>query len=128
MKTLLLCLPLLVLASLPLRAAEPAAPAAPAPASATAPAEIKPVLIDVRSQAEWDQGHIEGALLIPHGVIGEKIAAAVPDKNTPITLYCRSGGRAGQAKSVLAKLGYTRVENAGGYEDLKKKRAAPAKP
>lgn len=125
MKTLLLCIPLLVLVGRPLCAAEPVAPPAPA---APAPAEVKPVLIDVRSQEEWDLGHIEGALLIPHGVIRDKIAAAVPDKNTPVTLYCRSGGRAGQAKSVLDKLGYTRVENAGGYEELKKKRAAPAKP
>jgi phage shock protein E len=122
MKTLLLCFPLLWLAPLPLRSAEPAAPARPAPA------EVKPVTIDVRTQAEWDAGHIEGALHLPVDVIGERIAAAVPDKTTPVVLYCKAGVRAGKAKGVLEKLGYTRVENAGGYEDLKKKRAAPAQP
>ena len=122
MKTLLLCLPLLALASLPLRAVEPVGPAAPANA------EVKPVTIDVRTQGEWDAGHIEGALHLPVDVIGARIAAAVPDKATPIVVYCKAGVRAGKAKQTLEKLGYTRVENAGGYEELKKKRAAPAKP
>lgn len=120
MKTL--CLSVALLALVPgLRAAEAPAPAAPAPeAPAAAP---KPVIIDVRSQEEWDAGHIEGAIRITHDVIGSRIEAAVKDKSTPITVYCRSGRRAAVAKQTLDKMGYTKVENAGGYEDLKKKLA-----
>ncbi len=47
----------------------------------------KPIVIDVRSQEEWDEGHIEGAIHIPHDVIGEKIAEHVTDKNATIKFY-----------------------------------------
>jgi phage shock protein E len=112
-----------------LQAAELAAPPVEPATAKPAPAVVKPVIIDVRSQEEWDQGHIEGAVRITHTEIAEKIAGTVKDKSTPITLYCRSGRRAGQAKAELEKLGYTKVENAGGYEELKKKMAGEgAKP
>jgi phage shock protein E len=47
----------------------------------------EPIVIDVRSQEEWDEGHIEGAIHIPHDVIGEKIAEHVTDKNATIKFY-----------------------------------------
>lgn len=78
------------------------------------------VWIDVRTQQECDAGHLEQAALIPHTEIGDKIASVVADKDTPIKLYCRSGGRAGMAKKTLEDMGYTNVENVGGYEDARK--------
>lgn len=79
------------------------------------------VWIDVRSAEEYGAGHLSDALHMPHGEIADKIAAAVPDKNTPIHLYCRSGHRAEVALQELKKLGYTNLTNHGGYEDLLKK-------
>ncbi len=78
-------------------------------------------VIDVRSAAEFDTGHIEGAVNIPHNEIGTRIAEVTDDKDQAIVLYCRSGGRAGIALAALQKLGYTQVENAGGYQSLKEK-------
>ena len=78
-----------------------------------------PVVIDVRSQEEWDEGHVESAILIPHNQIGKQITKRVPDKATPILLYCRSGGRAGRAMTLLKKMGYTDVTNLGGLDDAR---------
>ena len=77
------------------------------------------VVIDVRSKSEWDSGHVEGAILIPHTEIGQKIGEYVKDKDTPINLYCAAGSRAGSAKSVLTSMGYTHVSNLGGYSSAK---------
>lgn len=77
------------------------------------------VLIDVRSAEEFADGSLPGALLIPHEQIGARIAAVVPDKNTPVVLYCRSGRRSSSAQDELRALGYTQVVNAGSYEQLK---------
>lgn len=77
------------------------------------------VLIDVRSADEFASGALPGAQLIPHDQIGARIAAAVPDKNTPVVLYCRSGRRSSLAQDELRALGYTQVLNGGGYEQLK---------
>ena len=75
-----------------------------------------PIIIDTRSAEEYAGGHLEGALLMPYGEIGGMIEAKVPDKCTPIVLYCRSGGRAGMAKKTLAAMNYTNVENLGGMK------------
>ena len=77
------------------------------------------LLVDVRSQQEYDQGHLEGALLIPHDEIASRASELGSDKSRPIVLYCRSGNRSSQAKRTLEELGYTHVMNAGGYESLK---------
>ena len=79
------------------------------------------VIIDVRSQQEWDAGHIEQATLIPHSEIAARIAEVAPDKSQPIALYCRSGGRAGKAKAELEAMGYTNVQNWGGLEQARAK-------
>jgi molybdopterin/thiamine biosynthesis adenylyltransferase/rhodanese-related sulfurtransferase len=71
-------------------------------------------VIDVREQVEWDAGHIAGALFIPRGQLGEQIEAAVPDKNTELVLYCRSGARSGVGTQQLQQLGYTNVVNMAG--------------
>lgn len=80
----------------------------------------KTVWIDVRSAAEYSDGHINGAVNIPHTEITEQISQLNLDKDTNIALYCGSGRRAGIALEALQSMGYTRVKNLGGYEALKK--------
>jgi phage shock protein E len=80
------------------------------------------LLVDVRTQAEYDQGHLEEALLIPHDQIGARAGELGDDKSRPIVLYCRSGNRSSQAKAALESLGFTNVMNAGGYETLNRAR------
>jgi phage shock protein E len=75
-----------------------------------------PIIIDTRTPEEYAGGHLDGALLMPYGDIGAMIEAKVPDKNTPIVLYCRSGGRAGIALKTLAAMKYINVENLGGIQ------------
>ena len=70
-----------------------------------------PVFIDVRSADEYQQGHLEGAHLIPHGEIEQGIARLQPGMDTTLYLYCRSGRRADMAADALRSLGYTRVVN-----------------
>lgn len=93
-------------------------PASPTPA-AVAPAAERPVIIDVRTQAEYDADHLAGAVLIPHEQIVERIAAVVADKATPVALYCASGRRAELARQTLHAMGYTQVENVGGLEEAR---------
>ena len=76
-----------------------------------------PLVIDVRTVQEWNNGHLEGAVLIPYDQIGEKIGAVVKDKSRKIYLYCRTGHRAQIAKEVLEKLGYKDIINLGSLED-----------
>jgi phage shock protein E len=83
-------------------------------ANIEATASVQPVIIDTRSPQEYAGGHLAGALLMPHDAIGSMIDARVPDKNTPIRLYCLSGGRSEMARKTLVSLNYTRVENLGG--------------
>lgn len=78
------------------------------------------VLLDVRSAEEFNAGHIEGAVLLPHGEITARIAAVVPVKTTPVFIYCRSGRRAGVALDAMKALGYTEVVNLGGKEDAER--------
>ena len=80
----------------------------------------KPFVIDVRTEAEWNNGHLEGAVLIPYDVIGEKIGAVAKDKTKRIHVYCRTGRRSGIAKEALEKLGYKDVKNLGSLEDAAK--------
>ena len=90
-----------------------------APADAWAAIRAGALLVDVRTPAEYAQGHLENALLIPHDQIAARAAELGDDKARPIVLYCRSGNRSSQAKKALEGLGFTDVRNAGGYEGLK---------
>ncbi len=76
------------------------------------------LLVDVRSQSEYDSGHIEGAINIPHDRIKESAAEFGDDPERSIVLYCRSGHRAGIATKSLQSLGFNRIINAGGYKGL----------
>lgn len=73
------------------------------------------IILDVREQNEYDSGHIPGALLLPVGTIDEETAAQViPEKDSTVLVYCRSGNRSKTAASALAKLGYTNIFEFGG--------------
>jgi phage shock protein E len=79
------------------------------------------LVIDVRTDREFKSGHIKGAINIPYDEIGARIRAVADDKNRHIVLYCRSGRRSGIALKTLGEKGYSRVENAGGFEELRKR-------
>ncbi|WP_118842086.1 rhodanese-like domain-containing protein [Haemophilus haemolyticus] len=89
--------------------------------SAVQPEKAKGIWIDVRSAEEFNSGHLQNAVNIPHDQIIEGIKVVSSDKNAPINLYCRSGRRAEVALNELKKAGYTNVTNHGGYDDLVKK-------
>ena len=73
------------------------------------------LLFDVREEEEYEAGHAAGAELFPLGTIdGESTAERIPDFDTPVLLYCRSGARSFQAALKLVELGYTRVCDLGG--------------
>ena len=72
------------------------------------------VIVDVRRQAEYDEGHIPGAILIPNESIGSDSPEALPDYNQIILIYCRSGNRSKQAAAKLASMGYTNIYEFGG--------------
>ena len=83
--------------------------------------KAKGVWIDVRSAEEFNAGHLQNAVNIPHDKIIEGVKALGSDKDAPINLYCRSGRRAEASLTELKNAGYTNVINHGGYEDLVKK-------
>jgi phage shock protein E len=76
------------------------------------------IWIDVRTDLEFSQGHVEGAHHIPYGDIKGKITALTADKDQEIHLYCRSGNRSGKALNTLQSMGYRNAHNDGGINDL----------
>lgn len=75
------------------------------------------IIIDARTEEEFKEGHIEGAILIPEYEIGERAEKELPDKDQLILVYCRSGRRSKIASQALADLGYTNVKEFGGIID-----------
>ncbi|MBE6795675.1 MAG: rhodanese-like domain-containing protein [Ruminococcaceae bacterium] len=75
------------------------------------------VIIDARTEEEFKQGHIAGAILIPEYEIKERAEAELADKDQLILVYCRSGRRSKIASQALADLGYTNVKEFGGIID-----------
>lgn len=75
------------------------------------------VILDVRAQSEYDEGHIPGAIVIPHDQINEKAEEILPDKGQLILVYCRSGRRSKLAAEDLVALGYTNIMEFGGILD-----------
>ena len=72
------------------------------------------VIVDVRRQDEYDEGHIPGAILIPNESIESEQPEALPDLEQIILIYCRSGNRSKQAASKLAAMGYVNLYEFGG--------------
>ena len=75
------------------------------------------IILDVRTQEEFDEAHIDGAILIPDYEITDKAESVLKDKNQLILVYCRSGRRSKLAASDLVTLGYTSVREFGGIID-----------
>lgn len=69
------------------------------------------VLIDARTPSEYHSGHVRGAILIPYDQIAAQITRHVPEKKTPIRVYCRSGRRASMALDTLQNMGYEDLGN-----------------
>ena len=80
-----------------------------------------PVIVDVREQDEWDEGHLPGAIHIPRGNLESRIETAVADRSQPIVVYCAAGNRSAFAAKTLEELGYEDVVSlAGGFTDWKR--------
>ena len=67
------------------------------------------VLVDIREESEWAKGHIPGAVHVSRGVLELKLPRGLPDRDTPIVLYCGGGNRSVLAADVLQNMGYTDV-------------------
>lgn len=72
------------------------------------------IILDVRTPAEYHEGHIEGAINVPNEEINDKEIKRLPDKDQMIFVYCRSGNRSKDASEKLVKLGYTNIIEFGG--------------
>lgn len=75
------------------------------------------LILDVRTEEEFSEGHIKDAVLIPDYEITEKAEELIKDKATTILVYCRSGRRSAIAAKSLSELGYTTVYDFGGIID-----------
>jgi len=104
--------------------AVPGLPLACSSATKIDPAALAPdaVILDVRSQDEWDAGHLERSRLLPLPQLPLRLADVDKlvggDKSRTVVVVCRSGTRAGQAKKILEAAGYTHVENGGPWQSL----------
>lgn len=74
------------------------------------------IILDVRTEAEYAEEHITGAMNVPNESIGTEPPASLPDKNQLILVYCRSGRRSKQAAQKLADMGYTNIKEFGGIQ------------
>jgi sulfur-carrier protein adenylyltransferase/sulfurtransferase len=80
-----------------------------------------PVVVDVREQSEWDEGHIPSAVHVPRGHLESRIERIAPDREAPVVLYCASGNRSAFAAKTLGELGYENVSSlASGYTGWKR--------
>ena len=75
------------------------------------------IILDVRTEEEFADGHIENAILIPDYEIETKAESVIADKESLILVYCRSGRRSKLAADALVKLGYSNVKEFGGIID-----------
>ena len=75
------------------------------------------IILDVRTQEEYDEGHIPGAIVISHEEIKEKAEDVLTDKDQLILVYCRSGRCSKIAAEALVELGYTNIKEFGGIID-----------
>ena len=72
------------------------------------------IILDVRTQEEFIEKHIEDALLIPDYELEKLAESKLPDKNKKILVYCRSGNRSKSSARLLIDMGYTNVYDFGG--------------
>ena len=72
------------------------------------------IILDVRTQSEYANGHIPGAICVPNEGISDEMLSELPDLGQLILVYCRSGNRSKQAAKKLAEIGYTNIKEFGG--------------
>lgn len=72
------------------------------------------IILDVRTLEEYESGHIKDAILIPYDEVKEMARSVIPDRNSLVLVYCRSGSRSKIASQTLVKMGYTNVREFGG--------------
>ena len=75
------------------------------------------VIVDVRTQAEYDEGHLPGAILVSNETIADSQPDALPDLDAMLIVYCRTGVRSKDASDKLVGMGYTDVNDMGGIRD-----------
>lgn len=75
------------------------------------------IILDVRTQGEYDEGHIPGAILIPNTEVEARAEEVLTDKDQLILVYCRSWRRSKQASEALVELGYTNIKEFSGIID-----------
>ena len=75
------------------------------------------IILDVRTQEEYDESHIPGAIVIPNTEIEIRAEQELTDKGQLILVYCRSGRRSKLAAEILVALGYTNIKEFGGIID-----------
>ena len=79
------------------------------------------IWIDIREADEWQEGHLPGAVHVPRGFLESRIEGVVPDKATPVVLYCAAANRSAFAAKTLEELGYANAHSlAGGFTDWKR--------
>jgi len=79
------------------------------------------IFVDVREPDEWEEGHVPGAVYTGRGRLEQRIEGLVPDKSTPLVVYCSAGSRSAFATKALEELGYLNVVNvAGGFSEWKR--------
>jgi phage shock protein E len=91
-------------------------------AAVVAPAAL---VIDVRTEPEWKEGHLDGSILIPHDRIERDIVAVAPNKKGRIYLYCRTGRRTDLAFDALKQAGYENLVNLRTMENASKELNLP---
>jgi phage shock protein E len=85
------------------------------PETAQAWLEKGALVVDVRSEAEYQERHLPGTINIPLGRLADEITRQAPNKEQPLLLHCLSGGRSGMGAGTLKKMGYQHVFNLGSY-------------
>ncbi len=73
------------------------------------------LVIDVRSEGEFQERHLPGTINIPLNRLGSEIARRAPNKAQPLLLHCLTGTRSGMGTSLLKRMGYQHVFNLGSY-------------
>ena len=74
------------------------------------------VLLDVRAPGEYRQGHLPGSVNLPLALL-DSADEVIPDMDTPVYVYCQSGGRSRRAAAMLSEMGYSCVKDLGGLDD-----------
>jgi rhodanese-related sulfurtransferase len=90
--------------------------------------DTRRLILDVRTKSEYDEGHVPGAILVPHKDIELHLAGLQSFKDKPVVVYCETGIRARKAMSVLQEAGFTQLQHlAGDMTDWRKNNRPVAK-